>query len=169
MRNKLMQSTILRPAASGLIALSLVGSMAACSQDGPSKATIGTGVGALVGAAVGSTIGKGSGKTVAIIVGAGLGALIGSEIGRRMDEEDRRLAAAATHDALENYPSGRASSWSNPDSGFAGEITPQPAYVADDGRTCRKYTTSIRIDGKEETAEGVACRTETGEWKEITS
>ncbi|MEM9726202.1 MAG: RT0821/Lpp0805 family surface protein [Pseudomonadota bacterium] len=149
----------------GALALGL----AACAgPDGRiSKQTIGTGVGAAAGAGLGSLIGSGSGRTVAIIAGGVLGALVGSELGRTMDENDRLRAAAATQEALETFPSGRANTWENPDSGFSGTVTPGPQTASSTNtRPCRSYSQTIQVDGRQEIAEGVACRDpNTGTWR----
>lgn len=149
----------------GALALSL----AACAgPDGRiSKQTIGAGVGAAAGAGVGSLIGAGGGNTAAIIVGGVLGALIGSEIGRTMDENDRLLAEQAAQDALETYPSNAVNTWRNPDSGHSGTVTPGPQTASSTAeRPCRNYTSTIQVDGRYETAEGVACRDpRTGRWQ----
>lgn len=162
----MIAKSIYRPVVAGVLSLSMLGALAACDPNRPvSKQTIGAGLGAVAGVAVGSAIGSGGGRTAAMIIGGLLGALAGSEIGRVMDENDRLRAARATQDALENYPSGRASTWSNPDSGYSGETVAQPAYVSDGGDTCRRYTQTIRVDGRAETAEGVACRQPNGSWQ----
>ncbi len=164
----LTRTNLFRPIVSGVSALALVGVLAACDPNRPiSNQTIGAGVGAVGGALVGSTIGEGSGNTAAIIIGGVLGAIAGSEIGRVMDENDRLRAAESTQEALEYYPSGEAATWENPDSGFSGSTVPQPAYLADDGQTCRRYTQTIEIDGRLERAEGVACRQPNGYWQTV--
>lgn len=137
---------------------------------GISRSTIGAGAGAVGGALIGSTIGAGSGRTAAIIIGGLIGALAGSEIGRTMDENARLRAAEARYDALERGPSGRPTEWRDPDSGYSGDITPEPAYRSDRGEVCREYTETIRIDGRDETAVGVACRDERdGTWRIVGS
>lgn len=155
----------LRPLSRGLVAALLAVSLAACAgPDGRiSKQTVGAGVGAGAGVAVGSLIGAGGGRTAAMIVGGLLGALIGSEIGRTMDENDRLRHEAAVRETLETYPSGQVNSWNNPDTGYAGQVTAGPTYP--DRPTCRPYTQTITVDGRSETAEGVACRNPDGTWR----
>lgn len=159
----------LRPG--GRIALvgALVLGLSACAgPDGQvSKQTVGAGVGAVAGAGIGSLFGEGGGKTAATIAGALIGGILGSEIGRTMDENDRYRANQATQRALESYPSGRVSSWNNPDSGYSGTVTPgRMTSSSTQSRPCRTFTQTIQIDGRRETAEGVACRDpETGVWR----
>ncbi len=157
----------------GALALSMV--VAGCANQGGggvggtgiSRQTVGAGVGAAGGALIGSTIGGGSGRTAAIIVGGLLGALAGSEIGRTMDENSRLRAEQNRQVALETAPSGQTSSWSNPDNGYSGSVTPRPAYETSGGEVCREYTETIRIDGRNETAVGVACRNPDGTWRVV--
>ena len=157
-----------RAALAGASALALIVSLAACDPNRPvSKQTIGAGLGAAGGVAIGSQIGAGGGRTAAMIIGGLLGALAGSEIGRTMDENDRLRAAQNTQRALETYPSGSSSTWNNPDSGYSGSVTPQPAYVDESGQYCREYTETISIDGRAETARGVACRQSDGTWRVV--
>ncbi|MEL6318992.1 MAG: RT0821/Lpp0805 family surface protein [Pseudomonadota bacterium] len=158
-------------------ALALTMAVAGCANQGGggvggtgiSKQTVGAGAGAVGGALIGSTIGSGSGRTAAIIVGGLLGALAGSEIGRTMDENDRLRAEQNRQLALETAPSGQPTSWNNPDSGYGGSITPRPAYETSGGEVCREYTETIRIDGRNETAVGVACRNADGTWRVVNS
>ena len=153
----------------GALALSLT---ACADPDGHvSKQTIGAGVGAVAGAGIGSLFGEGGGKTAATIAGALIGGLMGSEIGRTMDQNDRYRASQATQRALETYPSGRVSSWNNPDSGYSGTVTPgRMTRNSSRERPCRTFTQTIQIDGRREIAEGVACRDpETGVWRIVNS
>lgn len=140
--------------------------VAACSADGEiNKQTVGAGLGALGGAAIGQSIGSGGGRVAATVVGGLLGALAGSEIGRVMDENDRLRAAQSRQQALERLPSGQAAEWSNPDTGYSGAVTPKPAFRSADGSFCREYEETLRIDGRDETARGVACRQPDGTWR----
>lgn len=154
------------PVVAGMAAVGLT--LAGCASDGSTaldKQTIGSGLGAAAGVAIGSAIGQGGGKTAAMIAGGLIGALIGSEAGRRLDERDRQMMQTTAQDALETYPSGSSATWSNPDSGAGGDFTPEPAFTDDAGQVCREYTQTITIDGRGETARGVACRQPDGTWR----
>ncbi len=146
----------------GAVAL-LMGGLAAC--EGGTKERVGTVAGAATGAVLGSKVGKGSGNAVAIAVGTLLGALMGSEIGKSLDRADRIAMGNTTQEALENGQSGQAQTWSNPDSGHSGTVTPQPAYKNTAGNYCREYQQTVMIDGREESAYGTACRQPDGSWK----
>ncbi|MBX2856711.1 MAG: glycine zipper 2TM domain-containing protein [Rhodobacteraceae bacterium] len=160
------------PVIAGVAALGLAITTAGCASDGGyaiDKRTIGTAVGAAAGAGIGTAFGQGGGKTAAIIAGGVLGALVGSEIGRQLDERDRELAYSTTNDALERYPSGSTAEWKNPDSGNYGTVSAEPAYRDPAGQVCREYTQTITIDGRGETATGVACRQPDGTWRIVNS
>lgn len=136
----------------------------ACAQDAGQKEQAGTIIGGVVGGVIGSNVGEGDGRTAATLAGILIGAIIGREIGRDMDENDRRMAESTAQDTLENNRTGQTSTWSNPDSGHSGTVTPTRTYRTD-GRDCREYETTVYIDGKRETAYGTACRQPDGSWK----
>ncbi len=129
------------------------------------KEAIGTVVGALLGGIVGSRFGKGGGKKAATVLGAVAGGYAGNRYGESLDCKDQQFHSQTTHEALEYQPSGRPSSWNNPDSGHAGSITPVKTWQRDTGQYCRDFTQSIIIDGKVEEATGTACRQDDGKWQ----
>ncbi|MDX1572510.1 MAG: RT0821/Lpp0805 family surface protein [Methylophaga sp.] len=123
------------------------------------KSTVGGAVGGVAGGVLGSNIGGGKGRTAAIIAGSLLGAALGSHIGAEMDELDRRRA----NEALETYPTGRTSSWNNPDTGAQYSVTPIRTYETDN-RPCREYEMDVYIDGQRDVVKGTACRNAQGVW-----
>lgn len=142
-----------------IIALALGG----CTRGNENRAA-GTAVGAGLGALLGSTIGEGSGRDFAIAGGALLGALAGSEIGSRLDERDRLLQRQAAQEARV-APIGEEITWRNPDTGNAGSYTPVREGRTGSGRYCRMFEQEIMVDGRRETAEGVACQRGDGSWE----
>ncbi len=146
----------------GVAALSL--GLAACQQQGP-KQTIGTLGGAAAGGLAGAQIGKGSGQLAATAIGVLLGGFLGSEVGKSLDKADQAYAAQTTGQALEQNRVGQQSSWSNPDSGNTGSVTPTRTSYDDSGRPCREYQQTVTIGGKTQTAYGTACRDENGDWQ----
>jgi surface antigen len=155
---------------SGLIlvfAVTLAGCAGRGRSGGITKETGGTVLGGIAGGLYGSRIGKGRGRTVATIAGAILGGVLGGAIGKQLDERDRLLMARTTQTSLEKSPSGRSTEWRNPDTGNAGTITPEPSYKTSKGDTCRPYTQTIQVGGKNETAKGTACRNPHGTWRII--
>ena len=143
------------PAAIAIALLALAG-----CENPPTKGQTGAVAGAVVGGVVGSTIGGGTGRTVAIIAGTVAGAVIGGRIGNKMDEADKLKAAQA----LETTPTGKNSTWRNPDTGAQYTMTPTRTY--DSGATpCRDFSVNATVDGKAEQVHGTACRQADGSWK----
>ena len=116
------------------------------------------------GALAGSQIGSGSGQLAATAIGTLLGAWAGSEVGKSLDRADRLAAAQATHNALEHTPTGAATTWRNPDTGYAGSVTPLRTYQAG-GRDCRDFEQTLLIGGQAETVRSTACRQPDGTWR----
>lgn len=117
-------------------------------------------LGGAAGAAAGSAIGGGSGRTVAIILGALVGSAVGANIGRHMDEQDR----IRTAEAMEYNPTGRSSTWRNPDTQTAYTVTPTRTYETSAG-PCREFTMDAEVGGKPQQVYGTACRQADGSWK----
>jgi len=156
-----------------LVAVSAL-SLAACTQGVGlnqgnttgmgNKQMIGGATGAILGGVLGSKLGKGSGQLVGVGVGALLGTLLGSELGASLDKADLAYAQQATNRAY-TAPVGQAISWNNPDSGNSGTITPTREGVSNtSGRSCREYTQTIYVGGKQQTAVGQACKNSDGTW-----
>lgn len=138
-------------------------------QGGVSKEDIGTVAGALLGGLLGSKVGKGGGRKIATVLGAVAGGYAGKTYGKQLDCQDQQYHSQTTHEALEYQPSGRASSWNNPDSGHSGTITPVKTWQRDTGQYCRDYTQSIIVDGQIQEAQGTACRDNGGNWRIVSS
>ena len=94
-----------------------IGSLFSCDAEGKSNTT-GAVVGGLVGALAGSQVSKKNGALGAAI-GAGLGAALGNNLGCRMDRKSQQDAQQAFQRALDT---GRAQSWSDPQTGASGQI-----------------------------------------------
>lgn len=128
------------------------------------KELIGGGSGAVLGGLLGSQVGDGSGRLIATGVGVLVGGLLGSEIGRSLDNADRALAQQANQRAYD-APVGETISWSNPDSGNYGEVTPVRDGTSTSGRYCREFEQTIFVGGRQETAVGTACQNSDGTWQ----
>ncbi len=149
-----------------LIAGSLVLTLAACEGNRyGQKQTGGAILGGIAGGLLGSQVGGGKGKLAATAAGALLGVFVGSEIGKSLDRADRMHAQRTTQGALESSPIGQASSWSNPDSGHSGTVTPTRTFETASGGPCREYQQTVTISGRTETAYGKACRQADGTWQ----
>jgi len=152
--------------------ISLVGvlttGLVACESDdtGP-KQTGGAILGGVVGGLLGSQVGGGKGKLAATAAGTVLGIFVGSSIGKSLDKADGIYANQTANSALERNQSGQTSSWSNPDSGHSGSVTPIRTVSTSGSAPCRDYETTVTIDGRTETAVGRACRQSDGTWKVI--
>jgi surface antigen len=149
-----------------LIVGALAVTLAACqnSQYGQ-KQTGGAVLGGIAGGLLGSQVGGGKGKLAATAAGALLGVFLGSEIGKSLDKADRLYAARTTQSSLETTRTGSTSSWSNPDSGHSGSVTPTRTYQSARGENCREYQQTVTIGGRQETAVGRACRQTDGSWR----
>jgi len=138
--------------------------LAAC-EDAGTKETLGTLGGAAAGGLIGSQIGGGTGTAVAVGAGALIGGYLGNRIGKQLDENDQRKMAEAEQAAHE-APVGEKVTWSNPDSGNSGTVTPTKEGTNEKtGEYCREYQETVTIGGKTEEAYGTACRQEDGSWR----
>jgi surface antigen len=131
------------------------------------KETLGTLGGAALGGWAGSSIGSGTGRLAATAAGVVLGGLIGNQIGQSLDAADQRTAYRTEQVALERYPDGASSSWSNPNNGNYGYTQPQSTYQSSSGQYCREYQTTIVVNGRAETGTGTACRQADGSWRVV--
>jgi surface antigen len=139
---------------------------AECNQNETGGGEIlGTLAGAAIGGLIGSQFGGGTGNKVAIGAGVLAGGLIGNKVGKSMDCKDHQYHQETTQDALETQPTGQTSSWTNPDTGHSGKVTPTKTYTSSEGVPCREFTQTIYVDGEYEEVEGTACRQEDGTWK----
>lgn len=149
-----------------LIAGALALSLGACEgQQYGQKQTGGAILGGIAGGLLGAQVGGGKGKLAATAAGALLGVFVGSEVGKSLDRADRLYAQRSAQGALEVNQVGQASTWSNPDSGNSGTITPVKTYQTAAGDPCREYQQTVTIGGRTETAYGRACRQADGSWK----
>lgn len=150
-----------------IIAAAVVLSLAACASDTGPKETVGTLLGAGLGGLAGAQIGSGSGQLAAVAGGVLLGAFLGKEIGSSLDSADEAAANQTAQQSLETAPTGTTSTWSNPDSGNSGSITPTRTYETASGQYCREYQQTVTVGGQNESAYGTACRQPDGSWQVV--
>ena len=124
-----MTAKPMRMAAAGLSLLSV----AACAE-GQYNEQIGGIAGAAAGAYVGSQVGSGTGRDIAMVAGALLGYWAGSTLARRLTEQDRSVMGQTTNRALSTAPNNQTVTWSNPESGNSGSVTPTSSYKTASGR-----------------------------------
>ena len=148
------------------VAGSLALSVAGCgtSEDLVTKENVGLVVGGILGGVLGSQIGGGTGRIVAGVAGTVIGGLLGRELGRRLSRSDQ-VAATKAQDQAHTAPVGQTVSWSNPETGNAGSVTPVAETRNANGQRCRDYRGAIVVDGRQEQASGIACEQPDGTWK----
>ena len=133
---------------------------------------VGTGLGAIVGGVIGNQFGHGSGKTAATIGGVILGGIAGNAIAKdscKNDHADAYYYNNTYYDAFNDRDDdGHEYNWRNPYSNNYGTITPgeyyDSGYNGYDG-PCREFEQRVYIDGRPQTATGVACRQGDGTWR----
>ena len=149
-----------------LVAGAMAVSLAGCEGVGQKQAG-GAVIGGAAGGLLGSQIGSGSGQLAATAAGALLGMLAGSEVGKSLDRADQMHAAQTTQAALESNKTGTVSTWTNPDSGHSGTVTPVRTFQDAQGQNCREFQQTVTIGGRTEQAYGTACRQADGSWRVV--
>ncbi|HTM64147.1 MAG TPA: RT0821/Lpp0805 family surface protein [Gammaproteobacteria bacterium] len=137
--------------------------LAACSTNTQKEnTTAGAVAGAVLGGIAGSTIGSGTGQLVAIGVGAIAGGLLGGAIGSNMDSSD----SEKMNNTLEHNSVRKTSKWSNKSTGKQYTMTPMSHTMSYKGNdTCRKYYSTVTMDGKKQAINGIACKQKDGSWQ----
>lgn len=154
---------IMQKITSLLIVSALITGLASCAQPGQSggitNAAGGTVLGGILGGLAGTQIGHGQGTTVAIIGGTLLGAFLGNRLGHALDQQSRIAADEAAQRAMET---GRTQVRHTRQA----TIVVKPHHRYREGyRICRNFTTDVKINGKTQVAQGVACKDSQGFWK----
>lgn len=153
----------------GLLAAVMVSTLAVggCQQyGGGSEFGPKTGIGAALGAAGGGLLGAATHSGgVGIAAGVLLGGLVGGAAGSMLDDQDKRTAAMTTQRALETAPSGKTTTWTNPDSGHTGTVTPVRTFQEASGQYCREFEQTVMIGGQRQKSYGTACRQPDGSWQ----
>ena len=134
-----------------------------------SNEVVGTLLGAAVGGLVGSQIGHGTGNKIAIGAGVLAGGLIGNKIGRKLDCKDIEYHNNTAQNTLETQRTGSTETWTNPDSGHSGTVTPTRTYYSGDGKPCRDFTQTVSVDGSVDEVRATACRQDDGTWQIVDS
>jgi len=155
----LMKKLVLVPMMAAAVALSGCETL----QQSGTKERVGAATGAVVGGLLGSKVGGGSGQLWATGAGVVIGGLLGSEVGRSLDKADMNYLNAANQRA-HSAPIGETVSWSNPDSGNSGSVTPTRDGYSSANRYCREYQQEIIVGGQRESAVGQACQNADGTW-----
>ena len=151
-----MKTTIV----AALAAFTLAGCAGNTQGPGAGEA-LGSIVGAVLGGVAGNNVGDGSGQKLAIAVGAILGGLAGNWTGRNVDENLRRKQQLALQHTLDT---GYTATYRH--EGTVGRFGPG-AWSQQGGETCREYTHTVNVGGREERAYGRACRDDAGDWRVV--
>lgn len=148
-----------------LVAL-LALSLGACESYGQ-KETGGTLIGAGLGGLLGSQFGGGTGKLAMTALGVVGGGLLGNSLGRSLDRADQAYYSRASQQAAA-APIGETITWSNPQSGNYGTVTPtREGYQGTTGAYCREYQQEIVVGGQRQQGYGQACRQPDGSWQVV--
>ncbi len=139
--------------------------LAACqTQNWGAGEGLGTLGGAAGGGLIGSQIGKGSGNAAATLAGVLLGGFLGNQAGGYVDDQDKRRAVAAERRAY-TAPVGQQITWSNPQNGNNGVITPVRDGYDQGGAYCREFQQTITVGNQKQQGYGRACQQPDGSWK----
>jgi len=157
---------VARVTVAAALAAALAGCEAKSADDVFTKQNVGMVLGGITGAVIGAQFGKGSGQVAAAAAGTLIGAFVGREIGKSMTRADQAAANQAQVEA-QTAPVGQPISWSNPESGNSGTVTPTREGKDATGNECREYRTTVTIGGKQEDAYGTACRQPDGSWRVV--
>jgi surface antigen len=121
-------------------------------------------IGGVAGAAAGTQVGNGATRAAAVVLGTVVGAVVGDRIGAWLDDDDEFRA----QQVLENNRVDQTATWTNPDTGAEWAMTPTRTFRRGE-RPCREFETVVRVEGEAHVVDGVACRTDDGEWEIFTS
>ncbi len=88
-----------------------------------------------------------------------------SKISAGLAAEDWRRAKGAIALALDPQGNGKPVKWDNPETRFAGDITPLGSPYVEDDEICRRFTASVEApSGRVQRYAGRACRVTGDEW-----
>jgi surface antigen len=166
-----MSNRVIGTAVALALLLGTQGVQAACDQGGGGGMSgmnggqmVGTLLGAAGGGLLGSRLGKGMGNKIAIGAGVLGGGFLGNQLGGVLSNcQDQQYHQQAASSALETAPTGQAQSWTNPDTGASGYITPTRTFQQGSS-SCREFVQQVNVNGQNQQATGVACRQPDGTW-----
>jgi len=94
-----------------------------------------------------------------------VGSVFQPDLRAEMSDSDVDLAVATMQASLESDPNGTASSWSNPETGNRGSITPLETFQTDEGYYCREFEEALSVGGRSGSYDNAACRDDDGTWR----
>jgi surface antigen len=151
-----------------LIAALAALTLAGCAADpgAGSRQVEGTSLGAITSSLFSTSQGgSASSGVTGSVGGTPAGGILSGPVGASLDERDRRRAAAAEKQALEQGQPGEPVGWHG-GAGRHGTVVPGVDYDIR-GVRCRDYSHSIYIDGRPQTARTTACRNADGTWSPV--
>jgi surface antigen len=146
-----------------LVALTLAG--CAADQGSGARQVEGSSLGAITSSLFSTAQGGSAPGNVTGSAGTPAGGILSGPVGASLDERDRRRAAAAEKQALEQGQPGEPVGWRG-GAGRHGTVVPGVDYEIR-GIRCRDYTHSIYIDGRPQTSRTTACRNPDATWSPI--
>jgi surface antigen len=91
---------------------------------------------------------------------------VDSSIASSLDDEDKRLIAVSSQNALEYLSSGQTIEWKNPNSRYHGYVFTGAPYK-DNNLLCRSYQQKISSYNGSKIFQGRACRGANNTWKKV--
>lgn len=140
------------PIRRAMAVLVMASSLAVAGCATTDKEDLGTAIGGALGAWIGHRVDDGGAG--GIVAGALAGALLGRVIGRYMDQSDRERLAKTLNEA----PSGQEVRWENEETGNDFRVVPTSDYYDRGDKECRTFDQAVVVDGRQETMQGIACR-----------
>ena len=96
-------------------------------------------------------------------MGVALGAFAGNYFGQQFDNNDQYAVGNAGQTALN---SGQTQTWQSPNNpSLNGQIQPVGGTYQINGRNCQNFRQTVFLNGRAETAQGVACQNFDGTWE----
>ena len=120
--------------------------------------------GGIIGTYVGTQLGGGSGNLLFLVAGAALGGLTGYAYGDSLISSDRLRFKEAAKIAMDNIKDGQLYTWTNPETGVAGTITPIRSYYVENNQLCRDFEATIAVNKGIGETEGRACKLGSDAW-----
>ena len=150
--------------AASLIALS--GCLTSQELTRDEKLAVGTSLGAIAGGVLVYNLTGGDAGTRFLIslLGVGAGGVGGYFAADRLTRWDKTSMNDTAFRSLNEASSGETLTWANDDSGHSGSFTPVRTYLDHQGRICRDFVVTVKVDAEPAKGRRTACRTATGAW-----
>jgi surface antigen len=121
-------------------------------------------IGAIAGGLFGNAITRGPSRGPGTVLGAIGGGALGAAIGGNLNCDDRDLAYRTYYSGFERGRTHARYPWRSPRTGAYGYLEVNDYFRDRDGYRCARYTQEIWVQGRPETASGIACKQPNGAW-----